>query len=335
MSTQQVYGYTMAATYDTGLEPAPQDFPEIASPQHQHQHLHQQPQQPTVNNYYGGYQQHQQPPSQQQPYDPSSYDQQHQQHYQDHLVLPKPEPTPPSTYAAVAPSTIGGQTAADTSYNPHGGEGASQRKSSKAAVTICGCSLLVFILACIIALLSAAVIGLAAGTGIESNRANEAVARLAVLSTSAVSTATVTTTSAPAPTSTLAAANDQGCAADPNAVTNTTYTSFELFGALRFTIFCNKDTPMGPLYSLFTASFAGCMDACAAYTHSMPVLFGNNNSTTCAAVSFVPAWTTHADALKGTAPGNCYLKPAPLQNMTATTQANMQAAVHAAVLIDG
>jgi len=130
--------------------------------------------------------------------------------------------------------------------------------------TICGCSILVFILSCILALLSAAVIGLAAGIGIEAQRANDASMQLAVASASlsailgsgggggnsarasggsadrgisSEATPTPVTTFAPplpSDVTPLAASGmiDDGCAADPAAVTGTNYTTFTCMNCL-------------------------------------------------------------------------------------------------------
>ena len=56
--------------------------------------------------------------------------------------------------------------------------------SGKKRGVICGCSLLVFVLSVIIALLSAAVIGLAAGTGVAASNYNDANSKLEALSAS-------------------------------------------------------------------------------------------------------------------------------------------------------
>jgi hypothetical protein len=111
-------------------------------------------------------------------------------------------------------------------------------------------------------------------------------------------------------------------------------------GALKFTRYCNKDTPKAPLLSLFTPDFDTCMDACASYTVHLPSDFPGgdtgsaSSNTTCAAVSFIPAWTNRTTALAGTAPGNCYLKPGP-QNATGLTTPNIGTDCHAAVLVQG
>ncbi len=77
---------------------------------------------------------------------------------------------------------------------------------------------------------------------------------------------------------------------------------------------CNKDTLNNPVLSLFVADFNSCMDSCSSYNKYIPVDFsGLSNSTnaTCGAVSFIPLWTQKSRAASGSAPGNCYLKPAP------------------------
>ena len=82
------------------------------------------------------------------------------------------------------------------------------------------------------------------------------------------------------------------------------------------------------------------MDACAAYTHYIPGTLGgavaSNNTgavanTTCAAVSYIPAWGVKSVALAGGAPGNCYLKPGP-QEVGKLTTPNIGVDCHAAVV---
>ncbi|KAL2127281.1 hypothetical protein VTI74DRAFT_10988 [Chaetomium olivicolor] len=269
----------MAAQYDSGLEPARQDFPEVSHGQHA----------------YGL-----QPLYYHQPYDPS-----------------KPG-------AAAPPSTYGGQTVS----SPYSFHAEPLPPRSSTARTICGCSLLVFILSCIIGVLSAAVIGLAAATGVEVQRANNAASSLAALNASTTATGT-------APGATSTAVIDDGCATDPTRVTGTLYTSFSLLGGLKFTRHCNKDAPHPPILSLFVADFATCMDACAAYTKYVPTNFADTGlNATCEAVSFIPAWTNKTTASAGGAPGNCYLKSGP-QNATGLTTPNIGVACHAAVLTPG
>ncbi|KAK3687674.1 hypothetical protein B0T22DRAFT_439278 [Podospora appendiculata] len=286
----------MATRYESGLEAAPQNYPEVAYPQHEYQQ-----------------------------YRP----------YQD-APIHKPEDA--QHYPTAAPSnfgtsTYGAQNTTGSPFSPNL-QHATPNDSKPRRSTFFGCSLLVFILACMIALLSAAVIGLAAGTGIEASRANDNASKLAALSSSMASlTATATSTAA---TATGTAAIDEGCSANPSGVNKTVYTSFGLLGGLRYTIYCNRDTPNGPLLSLFTADFASCMDACTAYTRYEPTNFGVNNNTTCSGVSFIPQWSTKADATVAKAPGNCYLKPRPLsENTLKPVDIGTGVECHAGLLIVG
>lgn len=86
---------------------------------------------------------------------------------------------------------------------------------------ILGCSVLVFVLAVIIAILSAAVIGLAAGTGVEANRANTAETTLAALRANM--------SSAPSTSSgTMGKSYDaltRGCSTNSSGVSGTIYTT--------------------------------------------------------------------------------------------------------------
>ncbi|KAL7627735.1 hypothetical protein AAE478_001930 [Parahypoxylon ruwenzoriense] len=194
---------------------------------------------------------------------------------------------------------------------------------------ICGCSVLVFILSVIIAILSAAVIGLAAGTGVEASRANDAEARLAALS----GPQTTVTVTAPTSSSTPIVV-DRGCSTNSAGVTGTTYTS-QFFDKPTFRIYCNSDAPNYPLQSLFVANFDDCVDACASYSFYIPSDFSNStasNNVTCAGLSYIPAWANRTVAFDGNAPGNCYLKPGP-QNETGLNNPNVGGvAVHAAIL---
>ncbi|KAI0889213.1 uncharacterized protein GGS22DRAFT_184787 [Annulohypoxylon maeteangense] len=196
--------------------------------------------------------------------------------------------------------------------------------------TVWGCSILVFVLSAIIAILSAAVIGLAAGTGVEASRANNAEARLASMTGSPATVTVTAATSSPSDFSTV----DKGCSKNSASVTGTTYAS-QFFDRQTFKIYCNSDAPNNPISSLFVGNFDDCMDACAFYTYYIPSDFPTNatsNNATCAGVSYIPAWTNRTTAQDGGAPGNCYLKPGP-QNQTALNNPNIGGfAVHAAIL---
>jgi hypothetical protein len=308
----------MGAKYDEGPEVAPQNFPELA-PQHDGSPPY-------------GYQQ---------PYQP----------YHD---TTKPEGyNDGSTYAGTA-TAASPHGAAAQPFSPHSQHAMTDGSTRKSKGVVCGCSVLVFILSCIIALLSAAVIGLAAGTGVEAKRANDATDRLASMSaslSSAVPTKTATTTAAATPT----AWNDidKGCSNDPDGVSGTTYTSFartlflnalasllmsndvtnraSVLGNTKFTVFCNRDAPGNTFMSLFTSDMDTCIDTCASYSMNMPKFFGNNKNTTCAGISFIPLWTTKDGAMEGKAPGNCYLKPAP-QSFNGLDIPNIGTECHAAIL---
>ncbi|KAK9422495.1 hypothetical protein SUNI508_00358 [Seiridium unicorne] len=209
-------------------------------------------------------------------------------------------------------------TATTTAYgynqpSPYAGTYPEPVRRSKSG-TICGCTLLVFILSTIIALLSAAVIGLAAGTGVEASRANDAEASLSAIKAGGAAATTTVTAPAAASTGDFNAL-DRNCTSNSNGVTGTTYTS-SFFNDATYTIYCNQDTPNTPLQSLFVGNFDDCMDACSSYSDYMPSNFPNSTATnsTCAGVSFIPAWTNRTTAVDGTAPGNCYLKPGVLNS---------------------
>ncbi|EHA54920.1 hypothetical protein MGG_01729 [Pyricularia oryzae 70-15] len=173
--------------------------------------------------------------------------------------------------------------------------------------TLCGCSVIVFILSVIIAVLIGAVVGLASGTGIQTARFNEANDKLQSLEASMASKSFPTGTGN-APAATTTAVIDNGCSSNPTAVNGKDYTAFELLGSTIFTMRCGKDVNAPVLMSLFVPDFNSCMDSCSSWTTYAPRMFGSNDNTTCTGVSFIPLWTNKTIALKGGAPGNCYLK---------------------------
>lgn len=252
-----------------------------------------------------------------------------------------PPATPAKIEESTNPSTINPsyaspetQSASPYAYEYQSGYGpVPPSEQGRAPKRIMGCTVLVFILSVIIALLSAAVIGLAAGTGVEASRANDAEARLASISASGGTPTTVTVT---APTSTPSDFSniDNGCSRNSAEITGKTYAS-AFFNRPIFTMYCNSDAPNNPLSSLFVGNFNDCMDACASYSFYIPSDFSSNstsNNATCAGVSYIPAWTNRTFAEEGNAPGNCYLKPGP-QNRTALNNPNIGgSAVHAAIL---
>lgn len=195
----------MGAQQENHAHQAPEvvqtDYPEAVAPQQQF-NQHQQ------------YQQNQQ------------YQQQYQQ-YQQYPLKPEDAQYPPGSgpYSAYSNSQLD-----PTSPRPQaaalGAGSQAPAGEGKKKGRICGCTVLVFVLCIIIALLSAAVIGLAAGTGVEASRANTADSRVAELSASLASATATATGDAASATTTSFADLDRNCSADPNAVTGTTYDAF-------------------------------------------------------------------------------------------------------------
>ncbi|KAK4458933.1 hypothetical protein QBC42DRAFT_313220 [Cladorrhinum samala] len=351
----------MAVTYDAGPEPTRQDYPEVAylrepqqyqSPRFDWQLQQQQQQHPDLCQQYD--QPHQvhgqqnQLWEQQQPYqqsrplpythdphsDESSNGTVHEISFLRELIGPS------STYAAsshgpheqpaVPAAWVGAKAPGTSTKSKQGNE-----QVSFLAMKIWGCSLIVFVLSCLIALLSATVIGLSAVTGVESRRANENASKLAsILGSVPTSTFSVTTTASLTATPTSLALIDEGCAEAPDKTNGTTYVSYSFFGSLKFTRYCNLDVEGEVIYSLFTGSFATCIDACASYTMFMPRNFGNTEKATCTGVSFVPDWVGKANAARSKAQGNCYMKAGP-QNLTRLAVPNKKVDVHGAVLVIG
>ena len=148
---------------------------------------------------------------------------------------PQPSTIAP-TYTSQTPvkqeqpgSAVGGY-GTESQYQPAPGSTAGIKKKG----VICGCSLLVFVLAIIIAILSAAVIGLAAGTGVAASNYNNANSKLDALSASYSSllggdatttgTATGTATSASASATSTSYSNiTNGCSDKDEKTTGDTY----------------------------------------------------------------------------------------------------------------
>ncbi|KAH6989019.1 hypothetical protein BKA56DRAFT_611305 [Ilyonectria sp. MPI-CAGE-AT-0026] len=246
--------------------------------------------------------------------------------YSGYSSPPNYNPTPvyPNAYGSY--QQLQPQVKADTaSIQPPTSEPEKKQKD-EAKRGICGCSLLVLVLSAIIAVLSVVVIGLAAGTGIASNNYNDASLKLEALSSSYSSilgaaatastpssassgfsfTSTSTSTSSSAAATATGYSNiTNGCSDDEETTTGKMYTS-KFYDKTSYTMYCHRDTPNAPLFSLFAGDFNGCMEACTAW-NSYP----ETNGTTCEAVSFIPYWSVIANAKEGGAPGDCYLKPGP------------------------
>ncbi|ODA78893.1 hypothetical protein RJ55_04483 [Drechmeria coniospora] len=180
--------------------------------------------------------------------------------------------------------------------------------------TLCGCGSLVFLLSVVIAVLAAAVVGLAAGAGILVGQRNDANARFERLKLSVTpqeglpSWANVT----------------RGCTDDPKGTTGETFQP-PFFNNETLVKYCNKDAVGTPFYSLFASDFNGCMSACASWN------FHNaSTKTTCGAVSFIPLWSVQENALAGGAPGDCYLKTP--QGVKDLKEPNIGTECHAALV---
>ncbi|KAJ4258205.1 hypothetical protein NW762_008351 [Fusarium torreyae] len=194
------------------------------------------------------------------------------------------------------------------------GESTSSNREKRSRRGGCSCLVIALIIALVIA--GAAVIGLAAATGVALKRAHDkdselsalkATALLDATSCSGVPTATSTDSS---PSSTATDADEtvditNGCSAKKDTISGTTYTS-DFFNNAKFTMYCNTNAPRDPLFSVFAGTFHACIEACSNWN--------NNNKTkadTCEGVSFVPFWADIDKAAGNDAPGDCYLKPGP------------------------
>ncbi|KAI9167141.1 Homeobox protein 4 [Paramyrothecium foliicola] len=209
-----------------------------------------------------------------------------------------------------------------------GGNGAVHRSGSR----------LVLILSILCAILGMAVVGLAAGTGVVASRYVDTSIRLEHLSSSysaleshpkTASSPSSTATSA-APTATSFSEMTNGCSDSNEKTTGTTYTSKFLIRPT-FTMFCNSDTVAGsnPLLSVFAGNFDMCMEACASWNNNIVV--NNITADNCRGVSFIPNWFNISEAAISKAPGNCYLKPGPL-NRTSLERPGGTVEVHSALL---
>ncbi|KAI0875540.1 hypothetical protein GGS24DRAFT_455056 [Hypoxylon argillaceum] len=159
-----------------------------------------------------------------------------------------------------------------------------------------------FVVPILIFLLFAAVVGLAAGVGVLSRKANAAELKVSSLLSNLSNI-------------------DRGCSTSPESATGTFYTS-QSFGQQSFKILCNTEVNRSPLQSLFVSNFDECIDACASYSTYTAGNFPNYTSSanfTCNAVSFITQWTNRSVALANNAPGNCYLKPGPFNSSTLGT----------------
>ncbi|KAH8884085.1 hypothetical protein GQ53DRAFT_771118 [Thozetella sp. PMI_491] len=190
---------------------------------------------------------------------------------------------------------------------------------------ICGCGALTFVLSSIITGLVIGVIALAAGVGVEANRANRAEAQLMAAGSTPTTNPSETFNSL-----------DLNCTQSPSVVSGTIFQT--IVWKQNFQIACNIDTPYSPLQSLFVADFADCMAACASYSAYTPKNFISADAgvnKTCGGVTFVPLWTNQTKAMVGGATGNCYLKPGPMKESDLTApQTNIGTEIHSAFAVN-
>ncbi|KAG5999846.1 hypothetical protein E4U43_001831, partial [Claviceps pusilla] len=195
--------------------------------------------------------------------------------------------------------------------------------------TILGCAPLVLLLSAVIAVLAALVIGLAAGTGVAANNYRAEQDRYRDLQASYSSLAAASRTgSGASPTGTPNYSRITNGCSDENESTSGTFYRPDFYGKPRFTMYCNKDAANPPVYSLFTADFNSCMSACASWNSYNA---SASSASGCQGVSFIPLWSDQVVAVKGKAPGDCYLKPGP-QSVAKLQTPNIGTECHAAIL---
>ncbi|KAG5922963.1 hypothetical protein E4U42_005079 [Claviceps africana] len=261
----------------------------------------------------------------------ASYPQVHQQlHYQPPGASWSPQRTATADSTEPSPQLYRVKTEDYQAYPqvvtdpPTAGQG-----RGRGGRTILGCLPVVFALSVVAAVLAALVVGLAAGTGVAVNNYRAEQERNRHLRASYASLAANRTRGGAGarPTGTPDFARiSNGCSEGNEGTTGTFYRP-EFFGKPRFTMYCNKDAANAPVYSLFTADFNTCMSACASWnTHTAAT-----NTSACEAVSFIPLWSDVAAAVKGQAPGDCYLKPGP-QSVQRLQTPNIGTECHAALL---
>lgn len=157
---------------------------------------------------------------------------------------------------------------------------------TKKSRTICGCTTIVFLLSIVIALLSAAIIGLSTGTGVIAVKYNHVNTKLEALHASYNSAIATTMSSVDASTASSSPTPNSysnlhnGCSDKDEKVTGKTYQT-DFFNQQTFTMYCNKDAS-GLLYSLFASNFNNRMSACASWNYY------NSTRSSCGGVSYIP-----------------------------------------------
>jgi hypothetical protein len=298
--------------------------------QHQHQHQHQQPQQawsPLHSNH--------------SPLRPLP------------LSLPPPPPPPPKqpivsiqqdelpygstrqrqTLDSSAPSALHHYSENPGSSGPPYPPG--PRGNRRHGALLRGGSRLVLVLSILCAILGAAVVGLAAGTGVVAGRYADTSARLESLSSSYslleshARTAAPTATGGAQPVATSLSSMTNGCSDKDEKTTGTRFVS-KFHERPSFTMFCNSDTQNGPLTAVFAGTFDTCMEACGSWNNYND--FNNFTSPNCNGVTFVPGWLNLTRATADRASGSCFLKAG--LNRTTLVQPTLEMEVHSALLED-
>ncbi|RBR24847.1 uncharacterized protein FIESC28_02337 [Fusarium coffeatum] len=188
----------------------------------------------------------------------------------------------------------------------------------------CSCLVIALAIALVVACAVAVALGAVLGVTIKEKQESQAEMKALYVSLSASETSTYIATSVslsgpeiPSATATSASASatqderediSNGCSAEEDELTNTTYTSeFKPFS--KFAVHCNDNAANVPVYSVFASSFHSCIEACASW-NTYPI----GKSEKCEAVSFIPGWSNIATAAGVPAAGNCFLKPGPQTN---------------------
>ncbi|VUC31405.1 unnamed protein product [Clonostachys rosea] len=244
------------------------------------------------------------------------------QHYQSPSTAPSETPTTVySQYAKHDNDIIYGQEHKEVLrggggvYDPH-----QEQKR------IFGLPILVFILSVVIAIMGIIIIGLAAGLGVATHNYQQANTNLDAANAN-LTAATANLSAAKFVTSYSNLTN--GCSDRAASVTGTKYSTHS-YDFAEYTMYCNKDSPEGPIFSLFSGSFNSCMEACTTWNKYLDEK--NYTSKACTTATYIPYWTNILMALGNSAPGDCYLKAgtANLKNFTSTgPDMEVHVAIHA------
>jgi len=96
-----------------------------------------------------------------------------------------------------------------------------------------------------------------------------------------------------------------------------------------FSVYCSLDTPDTNILNIITPNFESCMDACSNYRSNVAT-----GSKTCGGVSFIPQWVNATAIVQGWGYGNCYLKRGPLTAANLTRPPSDYSPVHSGIVND-